>query len=198
MTRIIRSELSKDDMLDGFIILILLTGCIAGAVMVNLNPAVFNEMFANEDGSFYLNMFLTTSVDSKVLLKNTARIRLEFMLFLAMVSFTKLRKILFSIVVFMLGMCGGIMISENTIYYMQTQCFAKEYIGMLVYVFSILPQYIVYTIAILILYRYCIKKEAPTKQLVIYIIICGAIFTVGAFCEAYVCPLLIKWILSKL
>lgn len=198
MTRIIRSELSKDDMLDGFIILILLTGCIAGAVMVNLNPAVFNEMFANEDGSFYLNMFLTTSVDSKVLLKNTARIRLEFMMFLAMVSFTKLRKILFSIVVFMLGMCGGIMISENTIYYMQTQCFAKEYIGMLVYVFSILPQYIVYTIAILILYRYCIKKEAPTKQLVIYIIICGAIFTVGAFCEAYVCPLLVKWILSKL
>ncbi len=90
------------------------------------------------------------------------------------------------------------MISENTIYYMQTQCFAKEYIGMLVYVFSILPQYIVYTIAILILYRYCIKKEAPTKQLVIYIIICSAIFTVGAFCEAYVCPLLIKWILSKL
>lgn len=198
MTRIIRSELSKDDMLDGFIILILLTGCIAGAVMVNLNPAVFNEMFANEDGSFYLNMFLTTSVDSKVLLKNTARIRLEFMMFLAMVSFTKLRKILFSIVVFILGMCGGIMISENTIYYMQTQCFAKEYIGMLVYVFSILPQYIVYTIAILILYRYCIKKEAPTKQLVIYIIICSAIFTVGAFCEAYVCPLLIKWILSKL
>ncbi len=198
MTRIIRSELSKDDMLDGFIILILLTGCIAGAVMVNLNPAVFNEMFANEDGSFYLNMFLTTSVDSKVLLKNTARIRLEFLMFLAMVSFTKLRKILFSIVVFILGMCGGIMISENTIYYMQTQCFAKEYIGMLVYVFSILPQYIVYTIAILILYRYCIKKEAPTKQLVIYIIICGAIFTVGAFCEAYVCPLLIKWILSKL
>ncbi len=198
MTRIIRSELSKDDMLDGFIILILLTGCIAGAVMVNLNPAVFNEMFANEDGSFYLNMFLTTSVDSKVLLKNTARIRLEFLMFLAMVSFTKLRKILFSIVVFILGMCGGIMISENTIYYMQTQCFAKEYIGMLVYVFSILPQYIVYTIAILILYRYCIKKEAPTKQLVIYIIICSAIFTVGAFCEAYVCPLLIKWILSKL
>ncbi len=198
MTRIIRSELSKDDMLDGFIILILLTGCIAGAVIVNLNPAVFNEMFANEDGSFYLNMFLTTSVDSKVLLKNTARIRLEFMMFLAMVSFTKLRKILFSIVVFMLGMCGGIMISENTIYYMQTQCFAKEYIGMLVYVFSILPQYIVYTIAILILYKYCIKKEAPTKQLVIYIVICGAIFTVGAFCEAYVCPLLVKWILSKL
>lgn len=198
MTRIIRSELSKDDMLDGFIILILLTGCIAGAVMVNLNPAVFNEMFANEDGSFYLNMFLTTSLDSKVLLKNTARIRLEFMMFLAMVSFTKLRKILFSIVVFMLGMCGGIMISENTIYYMQTQCFAKEYIGMLVYVFSILPQYIVYTIAILILYKYCIKKEAPTKQLVIYIVICGAIFTVGAFCEAYVCPLLVKWILSKL
>ena len=185
-------------MLDGFIILILLTGCIAGAVMVNLNPAVFNEMFANEDGSFYLNMFLTTSLDSKVLLKNTARIRLEFMMFLAMVSFTKLRKILFSIVVFMLGMCGGIMISENTIYYMQTQCFAKEYIGMLVYVFSILPQYIVYTIAILILYKYCIKKEAPTKQLVIYIVICGAIFTVGAFCEAYVCPLLVKWILSKL
>ena len=198
MTRIIRSELSKDDMLDGFIILILLTGCIAGAVMVNLNPAVFNEMFANEDGSFYLNMFLTTSVDSKVLLKNTARIRLEFMMFLAMVSFTKLRKILFSIVVFMLGMCGGIMISENTIYYIQTQCFAKEYIGMLVYVFSVLPQYIVYTIAILILYKYCIKKEAPTKQLVIYIVICGAIFTVGAFCEAYVCPLLVKWILSKL
>ena len=106
MPRILRSELSKDNMLDGFIILIMLAGCLAGAVMVNLNPAIFNKMFINEDGSFYLNMFLTTSVDSRILLKNTARIRLEFMMFLAMVSFTKLRKAFFSIVVFILGMCG--------------------------------------------------------------------------------------------
>ncbi len=198
MPRILRNELSKDNMLDGFIILIMLAGCIAGAVIVNLNPAIFNEIFFDEDGSFYLNMFLTTSVDSKILLKNTARIRLEFMMFLAMVSFTRLRKAFFSIVVFILGMCGGIMISENTIYYIQTQHFASEYIGVLVYAFSVMPQYILYGIAIFILYRYCIKKEAPTKQLVIYIIICSAIFTVGAFCEAYICPLLVKWILSKL
>ncbi len=198
MPRILRSELSKDNMLDGFIILIMLAGCLAGAVMVNLNPAIFNKMFINEDGNFYLNMFLTTSVDSRILLKNTARIRLEFMMFLAMVSFTKLRKAFFSIVVFILGMCGGIMISENTIYYMQTEHFAKEYIGMAVYAFSVMPQYILYGIAIFILYRYCIKKEAPTKQLFTYIIICSAVFLAGAFCEAYICPLLLRWILRRL
>lgn len=191
-------NISKENMLDGLIIIILLIGSFGGALLVNLNPAFFEHIFFNEDGSFYFNIFLTTSVDSKIMLKNIIETRLKFLFFLAMSMLTRLKLVFFIFIILVLGVCGGVMISENTLYFVGTDCFAKEYIGMVVYVFSMLPQFIFYFPAIYIIYRYCIKKESPPRQFITYLIICVILFAAGAFCEAYASPLFIKWLLKKL
>jgi hypothetical protein len=182
--------------MDLAVVIVVILGSAAGAVIVGLCPALFEDFFLDESGNFYLNMFLTTSVNSGVLFRNTTKVRLELLLVVSFISFTRPKKVFFLILMFVLGLCGGTVISENTIYYIGTGHFAGKYIGMLVYLVSVLPQYLFYGVALLIIYRYCIKKDAPAGRLAAYIAVCAVIFLAGTFFESYFSPNMLKWILK--
>jgi hypothetical protein len=67
---------------------------------------------------------------------------------------------------------------------------------MLVYLVSVLPQYLFYGAALLIIYKYCIKKDAPAGRLAAYIAVCTVIFMAGTFFEVSLSPNMLKWILK--
>lgn len=180
------------------ILIIFLAGDICGALIANLCSSRLSGFFTDDSGSFYLNMFLTTSVNFTTLFTETLKMRLKLLCAVIVISFTGKKKILFLMLIYVLGLCGGVVISENTLYYMQTEHFAKEFLGMFLYAVSVMPHYIMYGAAIAVMYARCIRKDAPAKLFAVCVIICTAMFAAGALSESFISPRLMKLILKSL
>ena len=191
-----KSGLRRENSIGIIMVSFLLLGSLAGALMSNLCGEIFESHFI-KDGSFYLNVFITTDLDTKILIKNILKTRLEFFFCIIIVLLTRIKEGLFSVILFVVGFCGGVLISENTLHYIYLDCFANEYIGVLVYIASITPQYLFYCLAIYILYKFCIKKNETAKHIIIVTIIAALLFIAGALCEACINPYIMKIILNK-
>lgn len=71
-----------------------------------------------------------------------------------------------------------------------------EYIGMFVYVVSVIPQYIFYGAAVLIIYSSCIRRNAAVRTALLCVAVCTVLVVMGATAEAYISPWLLKRLLG--
>lgn len=191
----IRLRLGNVITADTLMIVCLLAGSVLGACIVASPNDVYDRYFF-DDGVFYLNMFLTTDIDMKVLLISTLKARLKVLSFLILGAFTRVKRGLYCLFMMLAGVSGGMLIGTNTLYYMQKDCFASEYIGMLIYVVSVIPHFIFYGAAVLNIYSSCIRRNATVRTALLCVAVCTALVVAGAAAEAYISPLLLKRLLG--
>ena len=96
------------------------------------------------------------------------------------------------IYIFMLfaGISSGLMISV---------CIMNMGIkGMFIYAVCLIPQYIIYAIAVFLMVSYIEKRQINIKKTVIVIFISLIFLIVGILYEAYISPFIIRWLFEHI
>ncbi len=173
---------------------VFLFGIIAGTCYVNL---VAKYQIALPVFDIYQSTYLTnladTSVQPKHLLLYVVKLRMRDYLLLWAVQFTAFSGIISGGYILFVGIGAGIFLSYAVIHF--------GLIGIVIYLLSILPQYIFYGICIYMIFickkrhgMYAIEPQRSSRSIIILIMISFLMLTLGIYLEAYFNPVLIKWI----
>ena len=163
-------------------VLVLLTGVLAGSVYVNLFRNT-NATSLGVYGSDYLSAYAEVTVNNVMLWRYVLQSRIRDFLLICLIGITTLKKPAFYIYMVFIGACMGMLISTAVMRY--------GVIGILIYICSIVPQYILYAIALWLLYRLFYVQDMHEKKwwLLVWAFI---LVLLGTYMEAYVNPFILR------
>lgn len=161
----------------GFFLGIIYVNFIARKYMAE--PGVFSD--------YFLDQFTTAQIDVREYLPCLLRLRLSPLLALAALSFTKVRKPAAVLFLVWTGFSGGVLISSAAA--------GLGIRGTLLCVTALLPQFLCYIPAYLILLWYCYSAPRTqwNRQKTIFLVLA---MSVGIILELYVNPVLVRAFLS--
>lgn len=139
-------------------------------------PEIYNQN--------YLAKYADISVNYYSLWKYIIKYRFRDFLIVGIMGLTVLKKYMVSIYLIYLGICAGMLISTAVMYY--------GFAGILLYLASVLPQYILYGIAIYILYQLFYFNYLNRKNVAVIVMMAVLLVAVGTYMEAYCNPYILK------
>ncbi len=163
--------------------IVILLGVIAGALLANTvidnitdKIGIFNSEFKNA--------FLNVNLDGTLYLRYILKLRLKEYLCLLLVIFTPVAIAGIYFLVFFVGVSCGLMISV---------CVMNMGIrGVLIYAVCLIPQYLIYAIAVSFIISYIEKRQFDMKKTATVIIISLVFIILGTLYETYISPWMIK------
>lgn len=163
----------------GFLLGILYVNFAAKKYMAE--PGIFSE--------YFLNQFQAVQIDTREYLWYLLRLRALPFLVLGGLAFTRLRRLSAAVFLIWAGASGGILIS--------TAVLNMGIRGSLLCVTGLLPQFLFYIPAYLVLFWYCFSSPQGkwNRQKTVFIVLC---MITGIILELYVNPILVKAFLSTL
>lgn len=164
-------------------VLIMLAGIILGTGYVNLSVRMgwhTWDVFSSD----FLASYADVTVNSMLLWQYVLRTRVKDFLLLSVLGITALCRPTLIAYLLYIGACMGALISSAVMHFGMT--------GLVIYLVSVLPQYIFYGTALYFLYKILYKRTARLTQVGIVLSIALAVLLVGTYTEAYMNPLLLK------
>lgn len=136
------------------------------------------------------NAIISVSLDKTLYLRYILKLRLKEYICFMLVLFTPAA--IAGIYIFMLfaGISSGLMISV---------CIMNMGIkGMFIYAVCLIPQYIIYAIAVFLMVSYIEKRLINIKKTVIVIFISLIFLIAGILYESYISPFIIRWLFEHI
>ena len=169
-------------------VIVLFLGIVAGSIFAN----VFGTTHINDWGIFdgeYLEKYTSISVNNGDLWKYVVKDRLRDYLFLCIISLTSISISMLMLYLFYIGMGAGLIISMASMQY--------GIYGIWLYIVSVFPHYIFYTIAMIVLINWKFtpndfRRIRGTRQGMLALVCTCVLVIVGTYLEAYINPTLIK------
>ena len=163
--------------------LILLLGIVLGTAYANLSLRMGWGKWDLFDSSF-LTAYADITVNSMILWQYVLRTRIKDFILLSVLGMTRFcRPVLIAYLVY-LGICAGALVSSAVMHF--------GVIGVMVYLASVLPQYLFYGIALWFLYRILYKRNARLSNIGIVLSVALIVLLVGTYTEAYINPAVLK------
>lgn len=134
--------------------------------------------------SNYLSRYADVSMNYYSLWKYIIKYRLRDFIIICLAGLTMFRKHIISLYLLYIGICAGMLISVSVMYY--------GFVGLGVYLASVLPQYIFYGIVIYLLYKLFYIHGLNAKNVTAIIVIAVMLLFIGTYTEAYFNPSLLK------
>ncbi len=173
--------------------IILILGLIAGTIYVNLSVKYFNmspQMFSCE----FFAVYEEVEVNAFFLWQYVFTTRFRDFIAIGIFCFTNLRKIVVNIYIAYFGALSGAMISFAVMNY--------GVVGVWIYLLSVLPQYILYIVAYRVVYSIgmggCTQSTNDVKKYIFMVLFIVSLVFAGTYVEAYVNPLIMRWMYSLL
>lgn len=164
-------------------VIVMFIGIVLGTIYANLTKGFGNEKW-NVFNSAYLSNYSDITVNSMILWQYVLKSRLRDFFLVCLFGLTHLCRPFLLLYLMFLGICAGSLLSVAVMHY--------GGFGILIYLASVLPQYIFYAIALYFLYRILYKRTARMKNIVIVIGIAAVVLLVGTYVEAYLNPVILK------
>lgn len=172
---------------------LILLGILIGTAYANISVKYLNmrpEAFSNT----FLAAYEEVEVNVMYLWRYIFKTRFRDYIVLAVLSFTNLSRVAVCVYAAYFGMALGSMISFAVMYY--------GLAGILVYIASIVPQYMLYIYAYVLLYKMVHNNTncgcINTKKSILTVIVAGTTVFMGTYLEARVNPMLMRWVYSVL
>lgn len=166
----------------------ILVGVISGTLLCN---TVLCESIrkGNLFGYDFKITFLEMTLDKLTLLKYVGKTRLkEFCIFTLLLSTP-----LYGVITYGIMFAAGFVISVMVTGIVMNNGIA----GVLIYVFSIMPQYILYIITVSLMVRYY-RKVRNIRKTVMLIILSLVMIIIGVYSETYISPIFVKMLLNHI
>jgi len=161
-----------------------------GTIAFNIVASVDAGFLTNNSMAFFnddsLSMFQTININNELLLKHVAFSRIKLILFIMCGCLTRYYKAWLKFAVIAMGITSGIIIS----------CCAYSYgfIGVLVYIASIFPQWAAYIFAFVILVKMLSENKRDCRQMIVNFAVIVLLVVIGIYLETMINPFVIKWI----
>ncbi len=166
-------------------IILIFIGMLLGTALINIliKMGVSTIDFL---GSDYLAVYETVTVSGSMVWKYVIKARLKWFVFLAMGGITKFSILIFSLFVIGVGISSGALISASVTKYGMW--------GILVFVISIFPQFVLYAISFVIILKMFGNDRAvfKTKHKVILFFAAVVALVAGTYLEAVINPILLR------
>lgn len=163
--------------------LVLFCGIAAGTAYANLivkygisRPQVFN--------SGYLATFEEVSINGMYLWQYVCKTRFRDFFLLLLLGHTKMGRVTAMLYLGYIGVCAGALISFAVMYYNLS--------GVLVYLVSVMPQYILYAASLWFVLKLVYNRGYMTRNKIMIAAIAFIILLAGTYLEAYVNPELLR------
>jgi stage II sporulation protein M len=134
----------------------------------------------------YLSEYADIAVNHYSLWKYILKYRLRDFLIICVVGLTVLRKYVFCIYLIYVGICMGLLISTSVMCY--------GFLGLGVFLLSVLPQYIFYGTALYLVYKLYFMQHIHLKTAGPVVIITLVLLLIGTYSESCLNPLILKWL----
>lgn len=173
----------KEFILEYKFVIVMFLGIVVGTLYTNLSGTTGNVKW-NVFNSDYLANYSDITVNSMILWQYVIKSRVRDFFLIVLLGLTALCKPFLLLYLFYVGICCGALISVAVMHY--------GGMGILMYLASILPQYILYGISMYFLYRILYKRTARLKNIGIVIGIAAVLLVIGTYLEAYLNPIILK------
>jgi uncharacterized membrane protein SpoIIM required for sporulation len=164
-------------------VLVILVGIVIGTCYTNFFPDSGNGAW-NVFGSDYLSLYSDVTVNSMLLWEYVMKSRIRDFALLCLLGLTTLCRPVLMIYLLYLGMCSGVLISIAVMHY--------GFTGIMLYLASVLPQYLFYGAALYLIYRILYQRKAQPKNICIVLLIAVVLLIIGTYTEAYINPEILK------
>lgn len=166
-------------------IILVFTGMLLGTALINILIRM-GVSAADFLGSDYLAVYETVTVSSNMVWKYVLKARLKWFVFLVMGGVTKFSRLIFSLFVICIGVSSGALISASVTKY--------GIWGVLVFLISIFPQFVLYIFSFLIILKLFGRDRAvlKTEHKLLLFLAAAALLIAGSYLEASVNPLLLR------
>jgi stage II sporulation protein M len=134
--------------------------------------------------SNYLSEYADVSINSMLLWQYVIRARLRDFFILCLVGFTVFCRPVLLIYLLFLGICAGTLISAAVMHF--------GFMGLILYMVSVLPQYLFYGIALYFTYKILYIRTAKMKNICLVLGIAMVLILLGTYTEAYLNPSMLK------
>lgn len=163
-------------------IFMMFLGILIGTCYAN----IMNEFCLSWDvfNSNYLSDYNDITVNSVILWQYVVKNRGRDIIIILLLGLTRFRKLFLSVYLLYIGACVGVLMCIAIMRF--------GALGLLIYVASIMPHYILYAVAIYVLYNILLRKMICRKNKFILLMITFLLILLGTYLEAYVNPLIIK------
>ncbi len=163
--------------------LVIFAGIMVGTLYANLLVS-YGKGQALVFNSGFLATFDEVSINGTYLWQYVCKTRLKDFVLLFIIGHTKIGKVAFNVYLAYIGISAGALISFAVMHY--------NVAGVLIYLVSVMPQYIFYGISLWFLMKMIYNSEIRIQNKIIIVIIAVMLLIAGTYMEAYVNPELLK------
>ena len=169
-----------------FFAIFIFLGIVLGTLYANISVK-YNAGYVDTFGSDYLALYEEVTVDGFKLWQYVCRTRIRDFTLLCIIGFTAICKPAFIFYLIYIGVSAGAFISYAVMNY--------NIGGVGIYLLSVFPQYILYTVSVALLIKLLYKKTPNSpgiKNTWLVIMIAAVIMLIGTYLEAYINPYVLK------